>query len=108
MGISVKKMEEYIESIEVREEIKIMIGVVLAAINDWPYSISTFEMYESQISSFIGEQATSQNIQKKLKDINILENAWEAESLSQILKLFSFYKTDLSLKEIIQDIETKV
>ena len=40
-------------------------GVFLSAINDWPTSILTFAEYEKEIASFIGNETTKFNIEKK-------------------------------------------
>src|SRR4051812_31595518 len=77
-----------------------IIEMILAAINDWPNPNITLEDYEKEVSEFLGGETTKKNIETTLKRIDVMQFAWQAESLSQLLRVFEFYNEDMNLKDI--------
>ena len=85
-----------------------VIDIFLSAINDWPNSILTFEDYESEVEKFINGVTTKNNLQNILNKIDFSINAWQAESLSQVIEVFQYYNENMSLKSIIEDLKMKL
>ena len=84
-----------------------ILKIILAAINDWPNPNLTLEDYERAVSDFIGAETNKNNIEKKLKGINLYKFAWQAESLSELIEIFQFYKENLNLKDIFARIANR-
>lgn len=89
-------------------KLKGIIDIFLAAINDWPNPISNLEDYEYEIEKFIKAETQKSNIKRTLDIIDLTQNAWEAESLAQIVAVFDFYDKELSLEDIINDLKEKL
>lgn len=87
---------------------KDIIGILLIAINDWPNAIDNLNDYESEVRNFIGGDITKKRMEACLSQIDFSENTWEAESLTQLADVFQFYNEDVSLMEIINDLQLKL
>ena len=81
---------------------------LLIAVNDWPKQIFKLEDYESEVSIFIGQEPTAKTINLALMTIDYTLHAWQAESLSELLNVFSLYEDNVSFKEIIVDLKKKL
>jgi hypothetical protein len=81
------------------------VDILVKAINDWPTRIINVRDYEAEIRNFIGQPTTEKEIARALQNIDFSINSWEAESLSQLLDIYTFYSKGLSLIEIIECIE---
>ena len=108
MDLSIIDLEKMIEARKISDNIKIIIDVFLLAVNDWPNPILNLEDYESEVEKFINGITSKDEIEKTLSKIDFSKNAWQAESLSQMLDVFQFYKNGISLKEIIEDLKIKL
>jgi hypothetical protein len=106
--LEISDLENIEESEIVNPIIKDLIRGLLIAINDWPNPIVHLADYELQVCEFIGGEVTKNNLQDRLSKINLLENAWQAESLTQLLAVFELYESEISLKEVITNLEEKL
>ena len=88
-------------------EIKIAVKVFLLAINDWSKPIASLDEYEFLVQKFISSNTTKDNILTALESIDFRKNAWEGESLSQLIEVFDFFEEGLTLKEIIKKIKAQ-
>ncbi|WP_430411338.1 hypothetical protein [Kordia sp.] len=79
---------------------KLRKNLIDQAMNDWINYHSSFNDYVKDIEGFIEGESTFENIQKKLNNIDFNKHAWQAESLTQIIKIFNADKTLQSLREI--------
>lgn len=82
--------------------------ILIKAINDWPNPIIKLEDYELEVRNFIGGEITKNKLELRLSQIDLSKNAWEAESLSQLINVFQFYKEGASLKDIISNLRIKL
>jgi hypothetical protein len=82
--------------------------VLLAAIVDWPNSVTRVEDYEREVHQFVGGEVTKRTIKECLSKIDHSINAWQAESLTQLIDVFEYYGQDVSLKEVIIDLRLKL
>jgi hypothetical protein len=107
-NLIISELEQAQESKEISSIVREVIGVFLAAINDWPNPILKLEDYNLEVKSFIGGEVTKHKISLTLSQIDVSKNSWQAESLSQLSDVFKFYNEGVSLKEIIIDLEMKL
>jgi len=105
---TVEELKSIEDEINIDATIKKIVSTFLVAINDWPTDISTIENYELAVHSFIKGVTTEANIKKAEKTISVANNAWQFESLSQILEVFNYYKQGTSLKQIVDDVRAKL
>jgi hypothetical protein len=100
--INIVDLERILDKGEITDNLKNAISILLAAMNDWPNSLNSLEDFEYEVQDYIKGETKKINIEKKLKsNIDFNKYAWEAESLSQLLEVYDYYKEDLSVKEII-------
>ena len=103
MGLDMLKVEQFLSANKNLSDDKInATETLLAAINEWPNSALTIEEYESQVEKFIGGPVTKERIQATLKNIDHSRNAWQAESLTQLVTVFKFFNEGIDLNEIIK------
>lgn len=93
---------------KVEGDVRDVIDTLISAANDWPSQIARLEDYELEVSKFIGQEATAKAISSALTRIDYSIHSWQAESLSGLLDVFGFYGDNLSIKEIIEDLKTKL
>ncbi|WP_339869293.1 hypothetical protein [uncultured Algoriphagus sp.] len=108
MNLTINDIEDWQESEKLSDDIKKIINILLAAINDWPKPIATLAEYEIEISKLIGSEADKINIKEYISKADYSLNAWETESLFQILEVFTHYENEKTLKQIIEEIENKI
>jgi hypothetical protein len=108
MSIGIKELDLVQESASLEPKIGRIIEILLASVNDWPRSISTIEDYEIEVRQFLGNEILEQNIRQCLKRIDLGKSAWEAESLSQLLEVFEFYREGSAFRDIIRHITTSL
>jgi hypothetical protein len=97
----ISDIENLLEKENILKQRKEVFNIFISAINDWPKTFDNLDDYESDVNEFIQRVTKKVNIEDSLMKIDFNKNAWEAESLSQLLLLFDYYDEDLSLKEII-------
>lgn len=108
MNLTIKDIEGWQESEKLSDDIKKIINILLAAINDWPKPIGTLAEYENEIYRLIGSESNKINIKEYISKANYSLNAWEAESLFQVLEILIHYEHEKTLKQIIEEIENKI
>jgi len=84
------------------------LDIILAAINDWPNPVLSLDDFEMEVAQFIKGKTTKGNLEKRLKNIDYNKDSWKAESLTQLIDIYSTYNGDMSLKEIIEDLKIKI
>ncbi|MFM7023329.1 MAG: hypothetical protein ACKOXB_10145 [Flavobacteriales bacterium] len=84
------------------------ISALLNAINDWPNSLIHMEDFENDVSNFVGVEINRENLKYFISKIDYSKNAWEAESLSQLIDIFQYYPDGKTLKEILKDIQVQI
>lgn len=108
MSLSIDYIEKVQDSKKLSKDYKEVITILLTSINDWPQSIKTLEDFETQISNLVGNRANMINLKGFLSKIDFAKYAWEAESISQLLDVYNYYGSEKYLKEIIDDLQTKL
>jgi hypothetical protein len=106
--LNIDELEDRLDLNTINKEIKPVIEIFLAAINDWPEMANDLNDYEIQVRRFVNGETTKSQIIKRKIEIDYSRHAWQAESLAQILEVFSFYEENLSLREIINDLESRI
>ncbi|MFD2907171.1 hypothetical protein ACFSX9_00340 [Flavobacterium ardleyense] len=66
------------------------------------------EDYELEVRNVIGDEVTRKSLELFLSNVDLSDNAWQAESLSQLLDIFNFYDKEISLNEILVDLKQKL
>ena len=101
-SLNIDELEDAQESNGIDPVLASVIDIFLKANNDWPIAVLTLEDFEIEVSNFINGTTTKNNIYLASKKIDLFKNAWQAESLGQIMDVFQFYEKGISLKEIIE------
>jgi hypothetical protein len=107
MKLKILQIEQIAELKSTSCEMKNVINIFISAMNDWPKVLTTLDDYENQVREFISANTSKENIITALTSIDFNKNAWESESLSQIIEVFDFFDEGLSLKDIIYLLERK-
>lgn len=108
MSLSVGYLEKIIESEKLPTAIKEILTIFLAAINDWPNPIDSLVDYEKDIYKLIGKEVDRKKLEEYISKIDYSKNAWEAESLSQLIEVYNYYEDNKPLKEILNEIKEKI
>lgn len=108
MKLYISHVQELVENKRINDDLMEIVTIFLEAVNDWPKPVLTFEDYESEIQKFLNATANEINIKKNLQKVDFTNWAWQAESITKILEIYKFYSTNLSLKEIIDDLSFKM
>ena len=106
--LTLTELEKAQENKDIPLFIQELIAILLSAINDWPGKITTLADFDTEISDFLKDEVTRNNIEKKLLHINCAKYAWEAEALSNLLDIFSSRFENKSFKEIILELRCEI
>jgi hypothetical protein len=104
----VKNLVDNLERIidcDLEEASKNLAKIFLAAVNDWPDSVTSLKDYVFQVEAFINNQATKLSLTNHLKRIDLNKDGWRAESIAEVLLVYHFFDEKLSLKDIVLDFE---
>jgi hypothetical protein len=85
-----------------------IINILINSANDWPNEVLKIDEYIAEIEAFIHEPATKVSLEDALLKMDLLNNSWKAESITQVLEIYHFYDENLSLREIINAFEVEV
>jgi hypothetical protein len=107
-ALGINKLLEIQELNNVKSIISSLLEVLLNSINDWPDSIETLEDFELKVRNIIGSEVTHKRLEIFLSKIDLSKNAWQAESLSQLLDIFNFYEDEISLRAILADLKQRL
>ncbi|MCP5468842.1 MAG: hypothetical protein H7A32_06195 [Deltaproteobacteria bacterium] len=105
MNLSISYLERIQKSEKLRPVTKKLIGILLEAINDWPSPIKSLADYEKEVYELIREDVNRKTLERYISKIDYSKNAWEAESLSQLLEVFNYFEEEKTLKEIFKKIQ---
>lgn len=108
MKLSISYLEEIQESGKLTTVIKAMLNILLAAINDWPNPILNLDDYQKEIYKLVGEEIDRKKLEDYISKIDYSKNAWEAESLSQLIEVYNYYEESKLLKEILEELKEKI
>ncbi len=108
MSLSVSHLEKIQESEKLTGVIKEVINILLAAINDWPATMVSLVDYEKEVYKLIGEEVSRKTMEEYISNIDYSKNAWEGESLGQLIEVFNYYDEGKQLKEIFNEIQMKI
>lgn len=105
MSLSLLNIEQLEELVDANTPHKYIIEIFLLAINDWPTAVLDLQSYVNKVEQFIRRPSTKKNIAFALNNIDISKNAWQSESLYQILDVFQHFRADITLREIIEELK---
>lgn len=105
MTLSVSNIEEIVNSMELEENALKKLIILLAAINDWPLKSQSLEEFITQLELFTEGTSDKKSLENTLENIDYRKDAWAAESITQLLELYHFYNSSVSLGEIITDLK---
>lgn len=104
-NLSILEIEKILSDKSVPKNLSTILRIFMAAINDWPTEVKSVEDYRKKVEHFIRHDATKDNIEKSLETIDFSKDAWQAESLTQILDVFKFSENRFSLREVIENLQ---
>ncbi len=84
------------------------LNLLKEAATDWPTEVFSVEHYAEELRSFIGKEADKKSLEDTNTRLDYNRHAWQAESIASILDLYKFYRSDVTLSYIIQDIKSKL
>lgn len=105
MSLSITYLEKIQESEKITTAVKDILAILLAAINDWPDQIISLIDYEKEIYKLVGKEINRKKLEDYISKIDYSKNAWEAESLSQLIEVYNYYEEKKLLKEIFNEIK---
>lgn len=108
MALYITDIETVVEKQNVGENLLKILNIFLNSITDWPKDVFTLEEYVEQLEEFVKGEVTKHRLANILKEINIMNNAWYVESITQISEAFNYYPKDITLKQIINDLRIKL
>jgi hypothetical protein len=85
-----------------------IVELLLCSINDWPNEIKSLNDFEKEIEKFVKGKVNYYNVKEALNNINYSNDAWYAESLSQILDIFPYFRENVTLTEIFKEVLSNV
>ena len=77
-------------------------SMLLGAINDWPKPTGSLDDFVHQVKEVVQGELNAANIERALSQIDVGKNAWQAESLTQIIQFLHLNSNWTSLDEAIQ------
>lgn len=93
-----------LEKKETNSILKKKLKIFLDAINDFPIEVNSFEEYFFELQNALSSLPNKKSLKQKLVTIDFSKDAWIAESISTILEIYNFYTCDLSLDQIIKEL----
>jgi len=108
MIISLDYLEDIKESGKLAKKTYEVISILITAMNDWPRTVLSLADFEVEMFRSIGEDADKERIEKYLIKVDYTVNAWEAESIGQVLDIYKFYDGQKPLKEIVNEIVNEI
>lgn len=104
MSLLINDLQNIHESGKLSPEKNEILSILLSAINDWPNTIVSLADYEIDIHKLFGADIEKKKIKDHLSKVDYSKDAWQAESLSQLIEVYKYYKEDKPLKEIFKEI----
>lgn len=108
MSLLLNQIESMLGRNLLDQEVKEILYILVQSGNDWPVAVFTLADLIEDIENFIGGVSTKSNLTNALKNVDISKNAWQAESIAQLLDLYNYYDDNFSLRDITNDIESKL
>lgn len=105
MSILISVLEKNQASEVLSSRTREILTILLAAINDWPRPIVHLADFEKDIHHFTGNEMDRTKLKEVISTIDYSKHAWEAESLCQLIEIYSYYDEKKILKEIFDEIE---
>ena len=100
MSLSIVFIEN-ISGNDIDEKTKSVIDIFVRSVNDWPSEVVNLDEFISQLEEFINGAATKLSLEAAMTKLDLKNNAWEAEVITQVLEVYQYYDEGLSLSEII-------
>ena len=91
MSVSLDHLEDIQESGQLTKITQEVVKILVAAMNDWPREVLSLGDFEIDMFRSIGKDANKEKIEKYLTKVDYTVNAWEAESIGQVLGLYNYY-----------------
>jgi len=108
MSLLISSLEKTIDSERTPVFFKEMLAIVAGSVNDWPGPIISLEDFERELHSRLGEEIDRYRMEEYSSKIDLSKNAWEAESLCQLVEIFRYYEEGKLLREILKDIRERL
>lgn len=104
MNYSILKIEEMLEQGNFSAEMITVIDILLSAANDWSDPLDNFYDYDLAVQNFIKNSTTKKHIELVLKNVDVSNYAWKAESLSSLIEVYDYFEEGITLKEILDKV----
>lgn len=90
--MSISELDIAVESNTLTDLEVIKANHLLRAINDWPYSVNSFEDFAQQLKNELkSNDLTFEDIHKYNQALSFAKDAWKMESLSILLELIKLF-----------------
>ena len=107
MSLNASDIERLIDEIRDGDIVQIL-TIFRDAMNDWPTPVSTVEEYVDQIEQRLEAPAAKSSLEQFSKKCSFQKDAWNAESIAGVLEVYRYRDCNLSLPEIVADLERKL
>lgn len=104
MRYFILKIEEMVENEKFPTELIPVVETLLSAVNDWSEPLDNFYDYDISVEKFIKNTPTKKHIELALKNVDVSNFAWQAESLSSLIEIYDHFEEGITLKEIIDKV----
>jgi len=109
MDLSISYLEELQKKRQFPTHVHELMAIFLASMNDWPTEVLTLADYEKEIYALFKDEGISRSkLDEYGSKLDLRKQAWEAESLYQLLNVFNYYEDGKLLREIVHDIGAKI
>jgi|GEM_PF-809044 len=99
---------EYLDGYFLKDELKSQINILVHVLNDWPTNVESLEELEKELVTLTKRPFTKKRIESSLSKLTYYNDAWKIESLTQLISLFAYYRNDLTLNEIFNQINEEI
>ena len=94
-NITVDQLMDLTESNSISTDNRKKIDLLLEAINDWPTSVDSLDVFLKEIKNFLKiDVLTFNTIDSKVKKINPAHFAWQCESLTSLMEVIKENKLE--------------
>lgn len=106
-NMTLEELEFYLVTCTDEKNIKV-ISCLIEAWNDWPKETKQINEYLNSIREYLGTNEISHlELLKRLEVMDVLSEAWYAESLASLEKIYSFESSSETIEEIVSQFKQR-
>ncbi len=69
-----------------------VVETLLSAVNDWSDPLDNFFDYDTAVKKFYKEYNYKKHIELALKNVDVFNFAWQADSLSLLIEIYDYFE----------------